>query len=100
MFPSLYEGFGFPPLEAMSCGIPVIASKSSSLPEVVGDAGILVDPDDVDSIAQGILKLLRDKNLREKLRKKGIQQVKKFTQEKMIEKTIEVYEEVVARGRS
>ena len=63
--PSIYEGFGLPPLEAMSCGTPVVASNTSSIPEVVGDAGVLLSPKDVESWVKAILRILRDKPLRE-----------------------------------
>lgn len=78
-FPSLYEGFGMPPLEAMACGVPVIASDISSLPEVVGDAALLVDPLSVDSIAEALKKIAFDKELRSELSKKGLSQCKKFS---------------------
>jgi glycosyltransferase involved in cell wall biosynthesis len=71
VFPSLYEGFGLPPLEAMASGTPVVTSNVSSLPEVAGDAAVLVDPYDVDSIADGIRRVLTDEALRAELRRKG-----------------------------
>ena len=67
MFPSLYEGFGLPPLEAMACGTPVVTSNVSSLPEVVGDAAMLVNPENVFDIARGIREVLLDEDLRAKL---------------------------------
>jgi glycosyltransferase involved in cell wall biosynthesis len=85
LFPSLYEGFGMPPLEAMACGTPVLVSNVSSLPEVVGDAGILVDPFSVNSIRQGIENLLNDKNKRDKLALKGIEVAKNFTWDRSTE---------------
>src|SRR5690606_33279989 len=66
VFPSLYEGFGFPVLEALRCGIPVLCSQTSSLPELAGEAGLLVNPLDVDSIAQGMLQLVENTSLRER----------------------------------
>lgn len=78
IFPSLYEGFGLPPLEAMACGTPVIASNATSLPEVVGDAGILVDPHNVNDLNKAILKILSDKGLKTRLRQKGLSRVKQF----------------------
>jgi glycosyltransferase involved in cell wall biosynthesis len=78
-FPSLYEGFGFPVLEAMRCGTPVLCSSTSSLPELAGDAAVLVDPLDVNAIADGIARLVRDEGLRQTLVRRGHEQVKKFT---------------------
>jgi glycosyltransferase involved in cell wall biosynthesis len=79
VFPSLYEGFGLPPLEAMACGVPVLTSNVCSLPEVVGDAGVLVDPLDVEAIAGGILRLVQDSNLRADLRAEGLLRAKEFS---------------------
>jgi glycosyltransferase involved in cell wall biosynthesis len=93
IYPSLYEGFGLPPLEAMACGTPVITSNVSSLPEVVGDAGILVDPLNVDEIAKAIYKVLSDKNLQEEMRKKGLERAKMFSWEKVARETIRLLEE-------
>lgn len=81
IFPSLYEGFGIPPLEAMACGTPVIVSNRASLPEVVGNAGILVDPTDVVGIAQNMWELYNNNELRDRYREKGLVQAKKFTWE-------------------
>ncbi|MCJ7792859.1 MAG: glycosyltransferase family 4 protein [Candidatus Marinimicrobia bacterium] len=88
---SFYEGFGLPVLEAMSYGCPVVASKVSSLPEVVGEAGILVDPNKPKEIARGIEKAIKN---REELIKKGYQQAKKFSWEKCAQETLKVLEEV------
>jgi len=82
LFPSLYEGFGIPPLEAMSCGTPVIAARAASIPEVVGDAGILADPLQEEEIADGILKLVRDSALRAHYREAGLARASEFTWEK------------------
>ena len=79
VFPSLYEGFGLPPLEAMACGTPVIVSNTTSLPEVVGDAGILVESNDTDKLSQAILSILFNTKLQVELRKKGLSRAKKFT---------------------
>lgn len=90
VFPSLYEGFGLPPLEAMACGCPVIASNISSIPEVVGDAGILVEPDE-DNLFKSMFNLLKDESLQRDLSKKGLERVKKFSLEKECEETIKIY---------
>lgn len=100
VFPSLYEGFGLPPLEAMACGTPVITSNVSSLPEVVGDAAITVDPNDVANIARGIDRLLTDEVLRSELRQRGFARVARFTWEHAARKTLAVYESVLSRGTS
>lgn len=97
VFPSLYEGFGLPPLEAMASGIPVVASNSSSIPEVVGDSGILVDAHDVKAFAVAITKLCNDANYRAILGKMGKQRARQFTVEKMGKKTVKIYQEVFER---
>jgi glycosyltransferase involved in cell wall biosynthesis len=95
VFPSLYEGFGLPPLEAMACGTPVLTSNVTAMPEVVGDAGLLVDPYDVEAIAHGIRRLVEDTALREELRKKGLERAKQFTWERTAELTWAVLEEAM-----
>lgn len=94
LFPSLYEGFGMPPLEAMACGIPVIASNAASLLEVVGDAAILVDPFSIDSIKEGMKHLLEDENKRNELSFKGMERAKQFTWDKSAEIIRKVFEEL------
>jgi Glycosyltransferase len=94
VYPSLYEGFGLPPLEAMACGTPVVTSNTSSLPEVVGDAGIMVDPLDVDALADSMHRVLTDDHLSEKLRNMGIARAREFSWEKTAQKTWKVYEQV------
>ncbi|HIQ39262.1 MAG TPA: glycosyltransferase family 1 protein [Methanothermococcus okinawensis] len=94
VYPSLYEGFGLPPLEAMACGTPVITSNTSSLPEVVGDAGIMVDPYDVDGLSKAMYEVLTNDGLREELRKKGLERAKLFSWKKCAEEHLKVYEEV------
>jgi glycosyltransferase involved in cell wall biosynthesis len=79
VFPTLYEGFGLPPLEALACGVPVLTSNVCSLPEVIDDAGLLVDPLNVDAIADGINRLVYNPTLREELRRKGLYRAKKFS---------------------
>jgi len=98
VFPSLYEGFGLPPLEAMASGTPVVTSNVSSLPEVTGDAAVLVDPYDVDSIADGMRRILDDPRLAEELRIKGLKRAREFSWERSVEKTQRVYREVAADG--
>jgi glycosyltransferase involved in cell wall biosynthesis len=90
--PALYEGFGLPPLEAMASGVPVVVSNVSSLPEVVGDAGVLVDPDSEESMADGLLRVLMDNNLREQMIAKGLERASQFTWENTAGKTLEVFE--------
>ena len=89
--PSFYEGFGLPPLEAMACGTPVIVSDVSSLPEVVGEAGLRIDPGDADALADAILRLVEDSALRESLRKAGFAQARKFTWDKAARELLAVY---------
>jgi glycosyltransferase involved in cell wall biosynthesis len=96
VFPSLYEGFGLPPLEAMASGTPVVTSNVSSLPEVTGDAAVLVDPYDVDSIRDGIRRILDDPQLAGELRIKGLKRAREFSWERSVEKTQRVYREVAA----
>ncbi len=92
--PSLYEGFGIPVVEAMACGVPVLTSKSSSLPEVVGSAGLTFDPESVTQIEQAIRVISTDKKLREKLVKLSLKQAKKFSWQKMAKETLRVLENV------
>jgi glycosyltransferase involved in cell wall biosynthesis len=96
VYPSIFEGFGLPPLEAMACGTPVVAGNTSSLPEVVGDAAVLIDPYDEQKIANALLRIVNDELLRLKLRKQGIEQVKKFTWRAAAEKTLQLYRESFA----
>ena len=98
VYPSLYEGFGLPPLEAMQCGTPVIAGDTSSLPEVVGDAGILVDPRDTGKIAAALADLLRDERERARLRELGFERAKRFSWEETARQTVEVYRDVGTRN--
>jgi glycosyltransferase involved in cell wall biosynthesis len=94
LFPSLYEGFGFPPLEAMGHGTPVISSDRASMPEVVGDAGILLDPEDVDGWADAIIRVTEEDGLRKELVSKGLERAKQFTWKKAAKRTLKVYESV------
>jgi glycosyltransferase involved in cell wall biosynthesis len=96
VYPSLYEGFGLPALEAMACGTPVVVSHVSSLPEVVGDAGVLVDPHSVEGIAEAIYRCLRSDGLREELREAGLKQAARFSWHEAARQTLQVYREVLA----
>lgn len=91
VYPSLYEGFGLPPLEAMRCGTPVITSNCSSLPEVVGDAGRLVDPLDVDGLASAMVEVVSDADLRADMRRRGLAQAARFSWERTARETLAVY---------
>ena len=93
-FVSTIEGFGMPIIEANACGLPVITSKCSSMPEVAGNAALLVDPFDVDSIRNGILTLIGNKNLRNELVKKGFENVKRFSKAKVVEQYEQLYQEL------
>jgi glycosyltransferase involved in cell wall biosynthesis len=94
VFPSLYEGFGLPPLEALACGTPVIASNRGSLPEIVGDGGLLLEPDDVEGLTAAMERLLSDDTLWEDLREKGLAHAARFSWEKTARETLAVYQEV------
>ncbi len=91
--PSLYEGFGLPALEALSCGLPVLAANTSSLPELVGDAGLLLDPHNPDAWTEAMARLLDDDKLRATMRTKGLQQARQFSWQRAAEETLTVYRE-------
>lgn len=95
VFPSLYEGFGMPPLEAMACGAPVLTTNAASLPEVVGDCAVICDAYSVKSIAQGLYRLYSDKDLRAQLSRKGIERAKGFTWERSAQMLHDIYRELV-----
>lgn len=97
VFPSIYEGFGMPPLEAMACGTPVITSNTSSLPEVVGDAGVTIDPHDPAALAAALLRVLRDADLRADLRARGLHRAQQFSYRASAERTLAVYHEATAQ---
>lgn len=99
VYPSFYEGFGLPPLEAMACGAPVIASNTSSLPEVVGDAAILIDPHNVEELFQAMRTVLLDDDLRLQMRKKSLERARLFSWEKTAKETLAVYQEVCHGAR-
>ena len=90
--PAFYEGFGLPPLEAMACGLPVIASNVASLPEVVGDAGLLIDPHDIDELTVAMWRILNDPDLRQELIDKGQRQAARFSWERAARETLEIYQ--------
>lgn len=98
IYPSYFEGFGLPPLEAMKCGAPVIVGNRTSLPEVVGDAGLTVDPFDVDAIAAAIMRLMHDSDLRKELSLKGQKRASTFDWRETARKTLKVYEEVAGKS--
>src|SRR5216684_2311354 len=98
VFPSLYEGFGLPPLEAMAHGTPVLTSNTSSIPEVVGNAAVMVNPENVFEIMRALQRVLLDPSLREKLRQRGYEQVKKFSWDASAAKVLAGYEEAVGKS--
>ena len=98
VYPSLYEGFGLPALEAMACGCPVMAARSSSLPEVVGDAGLLLSPDQPEVWAEELVRVCSDEALRTKLRSLGIARAERFSWAKMAGETVKIYREVLSGG--
>lgn len=98
VFPSQYEGFGLPPLEAMACGTPVVTSNTSSLPEVVSDAGLLIDPYNIDELVEAMERSITDQKLRHELIEKGLQRVKHFSWERSARQTLKIYKDVLERG--
>ena len=95
-YPSRYEGFGFPPLEAMAAGVPVVAARSGAIPEVVGDAALLVDPDDVDEIAAALLTVVRDADQRRALVTRGHAQLARFSWDRMSDELAGLYHRLIA----
>ena len=95
-FPSLYEGFGLPPLEAMACGAPVVAANNSSIPEIVGDAAVLLDAQDVNAICNSMNRILTDNSLRTAMINKGIERAASFSWEKCARETLAVYKSVLS----
>ena len=95
VLPSLYEGFGLPALEAMACGAPVVAANSSALPEVVGSAGLLVDPRDARGLAEALRRLITEPDLREQLARAGLARAATFTWERAARETLDVLETAV-----
>ena len=99
VFPSLYEGFGLPPLEAMACGTPVVSSNSSSLPEIVGEAGLLFDPTDTAALTETVRCVLSDADLRADLSRRGLQQAQKFSWAKTADETEMIYQRLYDEGQ-
>jgi glycosyltransferase involved in cell wall biosynthesis len=97
VYPSLYEGFGLPPLEAMRCGTPVVASNTTSIPEVVGDAAVLADPLEPESIAAGIKSILDDSGIAAELSRRGLQRAREFTWRRSAEAYLKLFHEVARR---
>jgi glycosyltransferase involved in cell wall biosynthesis len=98
VYPSFYEGFGLPPLEAMACAAPVITSDVSSLPEVVGKAGLTHAPNDSRALTEAMAKLLGDETAREHFRREGLKQAAKFSWERAARETQSIYNEVLKNG--
>lgn len=97
LYPSFYEGFGLPILEAMACGTPVITSNISSMPEVGGDAAVYLDPENLEQMIKEVKKVMEDKGTRENMIKKGFQQAKKYSWEKCAQETADVYKQILLR---
>lgn len=93
LYPSLYEGFGLPPLEAMGCGTPVLASNVSAMPEVIGDAGVLINPCDVQEMAEGILRIAQDETLRQRMVERGLERAQRFRWDEAAHQTLSVIEQ-------
>jgi glycosyltransferase involved in cell wall biosynthesis len=96
--PSLHESFSFQLLEAMACGTPVLASNREAIPEILGGAGLLFDPEDLDGLSRLLEKLGGDEALKNQLRKRGLERVKSFSWEKTARETVQVYSEVLNRS--
>ena len=96
IFPSLYEGFGLPPLEALACGTPVVGSDVASLPEVVGDAGVLLAPDDVEGMAEALIRLASDESFRREMSRRALDQAARFSWDRTARATLRVYRGVLS----
>lgn len=94
VFPSLYEGFGLPAVEAMTCGAPILASDASSFPEVIGDGGVLVAPTDLDAWADALTRIVLDRELNESLRQRSLERGRAYTWERTAAATLAVYREL------
>jgi len=99
VFPSLYEGFGLPPLEAMACGLPVVASSAPALAEVLNGAAILVNPSDVDALAEASARALADKRLRSRLRRQGLERASQFSWQRTARGTVATYEAALSSAK-
>jgi glycosyltransferase involved in cell wall biosynthesis len=99
VFPSLYEGFGLPPLEAMACGLPVVASNAPALAEVLNGAALLVNPSDVDALAEAAARALRDKRLRSRLRRQGLERASQFSWQRTARGTVAAYEAALSSAK-
>lgn len=99
LYPSLYEGFGLPPLEAMACGAPVVASNASSLPEVVGEAGLTHDPNDAQALTRAVASLLDDASRRDHFIRAGFKQASRFSWDRAARETQSLYDEVIAKKK-
>lgn len=93
--PSLYEGFALQVLEAMACGVPVVASNRSSIPEIAGDSGVLIDPEDPEAVAQAMIKVVSDEKLQREMCRRGLERAKEFTWERTARETLRAYEEIL-----
>jgi glycosyltransferase involved in cell wall biosynthesis len=98
IFPSRYEGFGLPPLEAMACGTPVVGSNASSIPEVVGRAGVLLPPDDAEGMAGALIQLATDEDFRTEMSRRALAQAAHFSWERTARETLAAYQEVLQPG--
>jgi glycosyltransferase involved in cell wall biosynthesis len=94
-YPSRYEGFGLPPLEALACGVPVVGSDAASLPEIIGDGGVLADPDDVAALAQALIQLLSDDAYHTEVSRRALRQAAKFSWDTTVEATLAAYKELI-----
>lgn len=98
LYPSSYEGFGIPPLEAMACGVPVITSNTTSIPEIVGNAALLINPADGEELKAALIRILHEEGLRNDLISRGLEQAKKFSWVRLARETLLVYEDVYRNG--
>jgi glycosyltransferase involved in cell wall biosynthesis len=97
VYPSLYEGFGMPLLEAMASGVPIVAARTSSIPEVIGNAGILVDPLNISEMGEAVRRVLTDRSVSSSLREKGMARAREFTWDRAARETLRIYQEVIDR---